>query len=142
MSETLLERNQGILRRAEDLGPIAERVRAVLERGKRDQLLAGVDAAGSAYPPLADATLRRRKGRDPRPLIALGEASGLIVGYTVDVSIAPGKLTVSAGWPGRPELQYLRTGTRRMPARDPGGFRAEDLDEIRRLLRERVVDGR
>lgn len=138
---TLLERNKGIARRAEDLGDVAGRIADILRAGKRDQLLAGVDAAGRPFAPLSPATLSRKGRTDPRPLIPLGESSSLIVGYVVDTSVETSRLIVSAGWPGRPEVQYLRSGTRRMPARDPGGFRAQDLEQCRGVVRAHVMEG-
>lgn len=141
MPETLLDRNLGIARRAEQLGPLAPALADILRRGKRDQLLAGRDARGSAYAQLAASTLRRKGRRSAVPLVGDGEASGLIVGYAVEITEHAGRLTVDAGWPGRPYVQYLRSGTRRMPARDPGGFRPEDLAECTERLRRHVLDG-
>jgi hypothetical protein len=137
----LLERNQGIARRAEDLAAASARVRAILVDGKREQLLSGVDATGRPFAPLARSTLARKGRRSPSPLLPDGPASGLITGYSVDVSLEPGRMTIDAGWPGRDYVRYLRSGTRRMPARDPGGFRPEDLERCRREVKEHVMGG-
>lgn len=131
----LADRYDGLARRAGDLGPIADRVRQVLRAGKRAHLLEGIDAAGAAYAPLAKSTLRKPR-RSPIPLIPDGEDSGLIAGYSVAVSPGRSRLDVSAGWPGRDHVRYLRSGTSRMPRRDPGGFRDADRAEILGILSE------
>jgi hypothetical protein len=138
---SIVERLRGILARASDPRGAADRVAAILRDGKREQLLAGVDADGRPFAPLAASTLRRKGRRDPRPLIPDGEASGLIVGYAVEVTSSPGRLEVSAGWPGRPHLAYLRSGTRRMPRRDPGSFRPQDRARALLALRDEVMKG-
>lgn len=137
---TLLERNEAIARRVDSLRPAADRIGEVLRRGKAEQLLAGVDAAGRGYAPASPATLRRRG--PGQVLVPDGEASRLIRDYTVTAEVQPGRIRVSAGWPGLDWVRYHRTGTRRMPARDPGGFRESDLAECREILQRYVIDGR
>jgi len=141
MPSTLLERNRGIARRAGDLSAAAGRIRGILAAGKREQLLAGVDAAGMPFAPLSPATLRRPRA-NPTPLVPDGPNSGLIAGYVVEATAEPGRIAVSAGWPGRGYVRYLRSGTRRMPARDPGGFRPADTDACRAAIRGHVMGGR
>jgi hypothetical protein len=138
---TILERNRGIERRMVDLRPIQPKVEATLKAGKREQLMQGVDARGVPYTPLLASTLRGKRV-SPRPLVGLkGEASPLITGYAVETTVKRGSLEVSAGWPGQDYVRYLRTGTGRMVARDPGGFRPKDLEECRKLLRLHVLGG-
>lgn len=138
----ILDHLDAMARRAADPSPAAGPIAAALKRGKREQLLTGRDAAGHAFPPAAPATLRR-SGRGPGPvLVPDGDASRLIRDYTVSVTIQPGRIECSAGWPGLEWVRYLRSGTRRMPIRDPGGFRAEDLDGARAILREYIASGR
>lgn len=141
MSQTLLQRNNQILDRANDLGGIAGPIADLLEQDKRAQLLTGVDADGHAFAPLAPATL---KGRLPGPPLLPGGASGrLCREYRVQVErVERGALTITAGWPGLDFVRFLRTGTRRMPRRDPGGFRAAAVTECRRLFRAWLMGGR
>jgi hypothetical protein len=127
----------GIAARADSPGPAAERIVEVLKRGKREQLLAGVDADGEDFAPLAASTLKRPR-QCPTPLIPDGPESGLILGYSVEVAAAPGRLEISAGWPDRDYVRYHRTGTARMPRRDPGGFRAADRQECLSILSEHI----
>jgi hypothetical protein len=138
---TLLERNQEILRRVRDLRPAAERIEGILRTGKREQLLSGQDAGGIPFVPLARSTLERPR-RSPTPLVPDGADSDLVVGYVAKADVRPGQITIRAGWPGLLFVRYLRSGTRRMPARDPGGFRAQDLEQSRKVLREFLTHGR
>lgn len=124
---------------ARDLAPIKGKVVAALVRGKRDQLERGVDAAGRPFTPLAKSTLKKAR-LVPTPLIPQGDASRLIVGYRVEVVEADGRATFEASWPSIGKIVgYLRTGTRRMPRRDPTGFRRSDLDWIGVLFRQHVL---
>jgi hypothetical protein len=132
---TLLERNRGVARRIEHPEPVAASIREILERGKQAQLLAGRDAAGVPFAPLAASTLRRREG-SPTPLVPRGPSSRLIVGYVVTVRAEPGRLECSAQWPGLDWVKFHRSGTRRMPKRDPGGIREEDKAAAMAKLKE------
>src|SRR4051812_28746900 len=107
----LLDRNLGIARRAENLEPIAERIKVLLMDGKRDQLLSGDDAEGRPFAPLAPSTLRHRGGPST-PLVPHGSGSRLITMYRVTVSAFARRLEISAGWPGLDFVRYLREGTR------------------------------
>lgn len=137
---TLLERNQGIARRIERPEPAATAIRELLERGKQAQLLAGRDAAGVPFAPLAPSTLRRREGA-PTPLVPHGPSSRIVTGYVVTVRAEPGRLECSAQWPGLGWVKFHRSGTRRMPRRDPGGFRAEDVTLAMAKLKEHIFHG-
>ena len=134
---TLLERNTELLRRIDHLDPIASRIEDALRRGKREQLLAGVDSTGTPYAPLAAKTRANPRRGPGGPLVADGASSDLIVHYEVAVAIEPGRLVVSAGWPFA-FVRYLKSGTRKMPRRDPGGFRAQDLATAMAILKEHV----
>jgi hypothetical protein len=122
---TLSERNQQILDRLGRLNEVAEPIKSIFVEGKREQLMAGVSAQGAPFAPLAPSTLRRREGSGA-PLVPHGSGSRLITGYVVSVEARRGELAVGASWPGLPWVQYHRTGTRKMPKRDPGGFREQD----------------
>ena len=135
---SLLDRNEEILRRAQRLEPIGEQIRETLERGKSEQLLAGRDATGDPFAPLAPSTLKRRVGTGP-PLAPRGAASAIVVGYVVTIATDDGRLTAAASWPGLDWVRYHRTGTRRMPKRDPSGFRAEDLARCMEILKGYVL---
>lgn len=138
----LLDRNRDLLRRAEDLRPLQAAVRQVLVAGKEEQLLAGREADGSRFAPLAASTARRPRA-NPSPLVPHGNLSRAIAGYRVDFETYTGepRVIVTAGWPGLDWIRHHRTGTRRMPRRDPGGFRAEDLARVRDILRRYVTTG-
>lgn len=126
----LSDRYRGVLERTNRLQVLEDVVRAQLVASKRRQLLAGVDSHGVTFAPLAAST-RKNKRRGPGgPLVADGPSSRLITEYTVKVDASPARLTISAGWPFLPFVQYLKSGTRRMPARDPTGI----LDDDRRFV--------
>ena len=61
--------------------------------------------------------------------------------YRVTVAVMANRLEISAGWPGLDFIQYLRSGTRKMPARDPGGFREQDKAKCGQILREWLFRG-
>jgi hypothetical protein len=118
-----------------------EAVKAVLVAGKREHLLAGVDAQGRPFDGLRRSTLRRGRS-DPRPLLPKGADSNLITRYRVEVEPSPDGCWLAASWPGLDHVRYLRTGTRRMARRDPTGFRAEDVAKAREIFRRWIVDGK
>ncbi len=131
----LLDRNRALLARIESpRGPAAE-IEALFRRGKAEQLLAGREADGSPFAPLAPSTLRHHEG-STTPLVPHGPASRVISGYRVDVVPEPGRLRVEASWPGISWIRFHQTGTRHMPRRDPGGFRPEDVAAALRLFRD------
>lgn len=140
--EKLKRRGQTLIDRAANLDPIAGRVREIFARGKREQLLAGVDSDGRPFDPLAPSTLKGDPGRSRTPLVPHGANSRLITGYVVTTETSQGRLIVSAGWPGLDFVKYLRAGTRWMPRRDPGGFRAQDKAEALRILENHLRDER
>lgn len=135
---TLAEKYSGILDRTNRPDPAAEAIRSIFLSGKREQLLSGVDAHGNHYAPLLPQSLKNRQPGPP--LVPGGPAARLIVEYRVDVIAAPGRLEVSAGWPFE-FVRYLRTGTREMVARDPGGFRDGDRTQALTKLSEFLRDG-
>jgi hypothetical protein len=138
---TLLARNRLIAERIDRPAPMAERLRVLFVEGKRAQLLAGHDAQGTPFAPLAASTLRYRKGFGP-PLVPNEGASKLIAGYVVTITTEPAQIRVEAGWPGLDWVRYHQSGTRRMPQRDPGGFRAPDVAEALRLWKEDIFRGK
>jgi hypothetical protein len=129
------ERLADLARKCGDLTPLREPVRQVLIRGNRERSLAGTDAQGRTFAALAAATLKRRRGPGP-PLAPLGAQSRVVTAYEVDVQVGTGRLSFIAGWPSLPWMEYHHTGTARMPRRDPYGFTAKTLEDIRTLLRE------
>lgn len=135
---TILERNRAILARIERPEGPADRIEALFRRGKEEQLLAGREADGSPFAPLAPSTLKHREG-PATPLVPHGPASRVIAGYRVDAVAEAGRLRVEASWPGIPWIRYHRSGTRHMPRRDPGGFRAEDVAAALRLFRDWIM---
>jgi hypothetical protein len=137
----LHERNAEILERMQHLERLEPQLREVFTQGKREQLLAGTDASGHPFAPLAQSTLRQRQGSGP-PLAPRGADSLIVTGYQITVAVASGQLTITAGWPFLSWVKYHRTGTRRMPRRDPGGFRPADVADAMRRLREYLFDVR
>jgi hypothetical protein len=119
------DRAQQILDRLGRLKEVAEPVRQIFLHGKREQLLAGTDAQGVAFAPLAPSTLTRRDGFGP-PLVPHGSHSRLITGYVVTVEVHGTELAIDGDWPGLDWVKYHVSGTKHMPKRDPGGFREQD----------------
>ena len=134
----LLERLSDIARRAGDLTPLREPIRRILWEGNRDRALAGTDAEGRAFAPLAASTLKHRDGSGP-PQAPHGAGSRVVTDYVVDVQAGPGRLSFTGSWPGLAWMIYHIRGTRRMPRRDPLGFTRSTLDRARTLLREHVM---
>lgn len=134
----ILDRNRALLARIEDPDGPGPRIEALFRRGKEEQLLAGREADGSPFAPLAPSTLEHHSG-STTPLVPHGSASRVISGYRVDVVPEPGRLRVEASWPGLDWIKYHRSGTRHMPRRDPGGFRPEDVAAALRLFREWIM---
>jgi hypothetical protein len=132
------ERLADVARRCGDLTPLADPVRRLFWEGNRAARLAGVDAEGRPFAPLAQSTLKRRKGHGP-PLAPEGEASKIITGYVVQVTAGPGRLTFAGSWPDLDWIQYAADGTRHMPARDPLGFRRQDIDQVRDWMRGYIL---
>ena len=133
---SIRERTQLLLDRLGRLNEVAEPVRRIFVDGKREQLLAGVDAQGVAFAPLAQSTLQRRNVGPP--LIPHGSQSRLITGYVVTVEAHGAELTVDGDWPGIDWVKYHMTGTKHMPKRDPGGFREQDKAASADVVREFV----
>jgi hypothetical protein len=134
------ERLADLARKCGDLTPLREPVRQILVDGNRERSLAGTDPQGRSFASLAASTLRRRRGSGP-PLAPRGAQSRVVTAYEVDVLAGAGRLTFTGSWPSLPWMEYHHTGTARMPARNPYGFRQQDLDEVRDLLVRHVVRG-
>lgn len=130
------DRLAAIVRRAEDLAPIGDRVRAILWTGNKERALAGTDAQGRPFRPLAPSTLRRRKGSGP-PLAPEGADARIVTGYVVVVSAASGRLTATGSWPDVPWVEYAA-----QQGRDCYGFRQIDVDKVRATLRGHMTGDR
>jgi hypothetical protein len=137
----ITERLQDIARRCGDLSPLREPIRKILIEGNRQRALAGVDAQGRPFAPLAASTLRYRSGKGP-PLAPRFAGSREITGYVLDVQAGVGRLSFAASWPGQPWMEYHATGTRYMPKRSPYGFRQVDLDKIRPMMSDYILKRR
>ncbi|OJW10317.1 MAG: hypothetical protein BGO49_07150 [Planctomycetales bacterium 71-10] len=134
----LLERNREILARMRDLRPVESKLRAIFEAGKRDQLQRGVDAQGKAFAPLRPGTL---KGRGLGPPLA-PPGSRIVSGYRVRIEFPRAGVRIVGEWPGVPFVKYHASGTRKMVARNPGGFRGEDVGAGVKVVRDYVMTGR
>jgi hypothetical protein len=137
----LTERLSDIARRCGDLSPIKEPVRKILVEGNKARALAGVNAQGQAFAPLAASTLRYRRGTGP-PLAPRGTQSRVVTQYVVNVTAGVGRLSFTGAWPSVHFMEFHATGTRYMPRRDPYGFRQVDLDKIRPMLSDYVLQRR
>jgi hypothetical protein len=126
-----------LARRCGNLSPLAAPVRQVLVDGNRERALAGTDAQGRAFAPVKASTRKTRGGPGP-PLAPRGASSRIVTGYVVAVLAGVGRLTFTGSWPGLPWVEYHRTGTKRMPRRDPFGFRRRDLNRVADMLRKHV----
>lgn len=136
----LLRHNREILARGRNLAPLEPELRRIYVEGKRAQLLAGRDAQGGEFAAIKPATAKSRGGAGP-PLAPRGAASDIISRYSVRFEWLSSVVRIVAGWPMN-WVQYHRTGTSRMPRRDPGGFRPQDRKAAMDLVREYVMRGR
>ena len=134
----LKDRLSDIARRCGDLSPLREPVRKILVEGNKARALAGVDAQGRPFAPLAASTLARRRGSGP-PLAPRGTQSRVVTQYVVNVQAGVGRLSFTGAWPSVHFMEFHATGTRYMPKRDPYGFRQVDLDRIRPMLADYVL---
>lgn len=134
---TILDRVEGVLDRARNLGPLAARVRARHEASHREMIARGLDPDGRPVAPLAPSTLRRRRGDGP-PRAPRGVASRVVAGCEITATASGDALTLRKRWPGFAAARWLNDGTRRMPAR-PMGFRPADRDRDREDFRRHVL---
>jgi hypothetical protein len=129
--------SQAVVRARDDIGEI-------VRTGNREGLLAGTDRYGRAMTPLAESTLRRRRGSGP-PLVPRGSASRPIRNFVLHWVAAASGWVMVAGWTGmarggKPWMQYHITGGRRLPRRDPAGIRPRHWNLIRARIRKLGVD--
>lgn len=136
----LLEHNQEILKRMRDLRPVEPQLRRIFVEGKKRQLERGVDARGVAFAPLARSTQEHRAGQGP-PLAPQGPNSAIVTTYRVTFEQTVNGLTMVASWP-LAWIKYHVAGGRRLPRRDPTGFRPEDKAEAMRVVQDYVMRGR
>ena len=137
----------GFLQRlaAPDLRPLAVEIRQIIVEGNEAGLLAGLDVDGKPFAPLADKTYEDRRGGLGPPLSPRFSGSRLIDRFKVEVEpIEGGGFSIKGSWPGVPEVELFRTGTRNMPARNPVGIRPETRAKIQVAVErfaERLVGG-
>jgi hypothetical protein len=136
---TILERTKLILARIQDLSAVRPQVEQIFVAGKREQLERGVDCHGSPFAPLAESTLKSRGGTGP-PLAPRRAASRIESGYVATATVSPTRIKVSAGWPGLDWVRHHVTGGRRLPRRDPSGFREQDKQKAAVAVREFLMD--
>lgn len=135
----LIDRNRVLLARINNLAPIEPKLRRIFVEGKRFHLLRGTDAEGKPFQPIKPSTAKRRGGTGP-PLAPRGAASRIIADYRVVFETVATRIKVTAGWP-MGWVQHHKTGGRRLPKRDPGGFRAIDVREALQTLKGWVFSG-
>lgn len=132
------DRISELSQRVADLTPLIEPVRTILIDGNRERSLAGTDVNGVPFAPVKPSTMLRRGGDGP-PLAPRRAGSREVTGYVVEIRTGGGSLTFTGSWPDQPWMEYHHTGTPRMPKRDPYGFREQDLERVRALLRAHIV---
>lgn len=132
------ERLTELAKRCGDLTPIQNDVRQILVNGNRERALAGTNAQGVPFASLAPSTLKHRRGKGP-PQAPRGAGSQIVTGYVVQVTAGPGELRIIASWPDLPWIPYHVDGTPHMPARNPMGYRQQDLEKIRALMNGYVM---
>jgi hypothetical protein len=123
-----------------DLRPLAERIRLIIIEGNEQGLLAGLDADGQPFVELRESTIEgrvRREGGFGPPLVPRNSASRLIDGFRVTVEpTSDGGFSIKGGWPGVPEVEFFRTGTRHMARRNPVGIRPETQTRIQEAIND------
>lgn len=133
----ILDRLTDLARRCGDLSPIAPQVRDVFLLGNRERAMAGTDAAGRPFAPLARSTLKHRHGSGPPQ--APTPSAQIITGCEISVQAGPGRLSITQSWPGVRWVEYAISGTRRMPRRDPTGFRDQDKTKVAALMNDYIT---
>ncbi len=137
MAQTILQRNLAIAARMKDLSPLALKLEALFEQGKREQLKDGRDAKGNSFMPLARSTLEQPR-QSSTPFLKHGDASSILTRYEVTVRFVTGQATVTAGWP-MTWVHYHVAGGPHLPRRDPGGFREADKAKALAMVRDYVM---
>lgn len=109
-----------------------DRVESVLKEDNRDARVAGVDRLGESidsYAPLAESTVKRRKGTGPA-LAPRGPDSRVVTGFQTDKEVSPNRAIVRSGFVGQPWIVHHIDGAGRNPQRDVGGPREEAAARI------------
>ena len=130
MRERIIDRLDALARRCGDLSPLAPDVRRIVTDGNREMFLSGREDTGASVRPLAASTLKKPRS-GPRG-VPHGSGSRAVAGLVVEVQAGPGRLSVSKSWPDFPAVYFLGRSV---------GYRPEDLEEIRRRLRNHVTKG-
>jgi hypothetical protein len=122
------------------------KVKQIVIDDNRDGLLRGLDANGVPFAPLAASTIAHRDGSG-EPLTPHGAASRLIANAVATDYRSGGQVIVILKWVGDVAvwIRYHRTGTRKMPRRNPVGVRPAARQRIRdafkQFQRDLVKDG-
>lgn len=108
-----------------DLTPLAESVREAMIEDNRDGLLAGTDAAGAAFVPVAESTIKRGRGGEGPPLVPRDASSRMIAAYDVRIRATIDSILLVGSWPGLDWVRYHSSGAARshLPRRDAVGIR-------------------
>ena len=130
MRERIIDRLDALARRCGDLSPLAPDVRRIVTDGNREMFLSGREDTGASVRPLAASTLKKPRS-GPRG-VPHGSGSRAVAGLVVEVQAGPGRLSVSKSWPDFPAVYFLGRSV---------GYRAEDLEEIRKRLAAYVMKG-
>ena len=131
---------RGLLQRLvrPDLRPLAETIRQIIIDGNREGLLAGLDANGNPFAELRPSTIEgrvRSEGGFGPPTVPRFSSSRLINDFKVDIEMTvDGGFVINGGWPGVPQVELFRTGTRNMAARNPVGIRPETHGKIEQAI--------
>lgn len=128
--EAFLARIQGFQHAVHDITPIIPTLEEIVWNDNADGLMAGTDKDGRDLVPLAESTLKRRKGAGP-PLIPRWRLSRFIANYRV-TSIqkgSPSDWDIIGVWmnilskTGVPFAEFHFEGRGRLPQRDLRGVR-------------------
>lgn len=120
-----------------DLSPLAESIRDVMIADNRDGLLAGTDSFGDRMDDVEESTIRRGRGGFGPPTIPRFSASQLIDRFRVTIDpTSDGGFSIKGNWPGVPQVEFFRTGTVHMAARNPIGIRPDTRARIQQAIDE------
>lgn len=119
-----------------DLAPLAATIGQIVQQDIAAGIAAGTTTDGDAFAPLAESTLRNRRGRDETP--GGGPDSSFVRDLIVDIQPDVGGFSVVLGWRGQTatKARFFTSGTSRQPARNIQGLRPESRERIRAAMRD------
>lgn len=122
-----------------DKAAILDELRIELVRINQADRLRGVDRYGRPLVPVK--SQKGRRGNGP-PLAPRGVLSRVVTNYRVEWTLAPGKVTINAGWTpilstrGIDFLKFHLRGNRTLPKRDIAGITPQGQRKVGAMLVE------